>query len=313
MGRGPRLRPSPGHRPASGWLALALSVAVHAAGLVVLWFLPPHPQGAERPPALVNTCVLIADDEPPAAAATAEQVKAPDSPEVEGGQDMVVNAVVLPAEPVPADAGSPTAGPDPATAAPAAGEWPAAGASAGTADIGRRGTTFFQVAAEGAAVVYVIDCSASMGLNGGLAAARRELLASLARLPGSARFQVVAYNRSASPLRLGGRSDLVPADAGSLREATGLLARLRASGSTNHVEALRRALELEPDDIFLVTDADDLTPDQVRRVTQWNGGRAAIHAIELGAREESRPGGPLETLARSNRGTYRFVPLTGAD
>ena len=50
-----------------------------------------------------------------------------------------------------------------------------------------------------------------MGLNGGLAAARRELLASLARLPADCRFQVILYNRFAEPLPLGGGGALVPA------------------------------------------------------------------------------------------------------
>src|SRR5262249_33777939 len=112
---------------------------------------------------------------------------------------------------------------------------------------------------------------------------------------------------------LGGRSDLVPARDENLHETAALVTRLRASGSTNHVEALRRALELGPDVIFLVTDADDLTPEQVRKGTQWNGGRAVSHAVELGGPDDSRPGGPLEQLARNNGGTYRFVPLTGAE
>src|SRR5919198_794363 len=54
----------------------------------------------------------------------------------------------------------------------------------------RATTTFFQIATEGKAIVYVIDRSASMGCNGFLAAAKRELLASLERLPSTARFQV---------------------------------------------------------------------------------------------------------------------------
>jgi hypothetical protein len=281
-------------------------VAVHAAGLLLLWFLPRGPRPAERPPPVV-TCVLIADDRP-AEPATSPPATPPEPDPVPREPEKVFSAAVLPAEPVPAEAPREPPG---GAAAPGP-EGPAGPTASGARpDAGRRATTFFQVPAEGAAVVYVIDCSASMGLNGGLTAARRELLASLGRLPESARFQVIAYNRTAYPLRLAGGSDLVPADDENRRETADLLARLRASGSTNHLEALRRALELGPDVIFLVTDADDLTPEQVRRVTQWNGDRAAIHAIELGGREDSRPGGPLETLARSNRGTYRFVPLGG--
>jgi hypothetical protein len=309
MGRRPRLPSPAAWRPASGWLALAVSIALHAAGLLLLWRVPWGSDPTDRPPPVV-TCVLVADDQPADTATPAR----PSPPEVEPiaeEPERVFSPVVLPAEPVPVEAIGPPAGSAPVPAEPGAAGLPGPGLPAGRADNARPGTTFFQVAAEGAAVVYVIDCSASMGLNGGLSAARRELLASLGRLPGSARFQVIAYNRTAYPLRIAGRSDLVPAADENVRETAEFLARLRASGSTNHVEALRRALELGPDVIFLVTDADDLSPEQVRRVTQWNAGRAAIHAIELGGRDDSAPGGPLETLARSNRGTYRFVPPAG--
>src|SRR5262249_37552282 len=45
-------------------------------------------------------------------------------------------------------------------------------------------TAFFQVSVRGQSIVYAIARSASRGPNGGLAAARRELLASLEQLPG---------------------------------------------------------------------------------------------------------------------------------
>src|SRR5262249_3744008 len=54
-------------------------------------------------------------------------------------------------------------------------------------------TTFFQVSTQAQSVVYVIDRSGSMGNGGRMALARRELLASLDRLPVSARFQIIPY------------------------------------------------------------------------------------------------------------------------
>jgi hypothetical protein len=148
-----------------------------------------------------------------------------------------------------------------------------------------------------------------MGLGDGLAAAKAELLASLRQLPASTRYQVICYSRDADALRIAGRSDLVPATPDNIRATARLLLPLRAGGSTNHVQALQRALALEPDVIFLVTDAADLSPEQVRQVTLWNGGRTVIHTIELGG-QDSR-GNPLELLARSNRGTYRVVAPAG--
>jgi hypothetical protein len=144
-----------------------------------------------------------------------------------------------------------------------------------------------------------------MGLNGGLSAARREVLACLERLPESTRFQVILYNREAMPLRLGGRTEMVPATEEARREAHLLLVGVRAEGSTNHLEAFHRALAFSPDLILFVTDADDLTPDQVRAVTQMNAGRSVIHTIEVNRQRTERGDGPLSLLAHCNGGTFR--------
>ncbi len=156
-------------------------------------------------------------------------------------------------------------------------------------------------------VVYVLDRSLSMGLNGALARARRETLAGLARLPEGACFQVILYNRQAEPLRVGGRSGLLPAD-GPTREAVAReLDRVAAAGNTDHARALRQGLLLRPDVLFLVTDADDLSDRDVLEVTRLNAGRTAIHAVEL-TRGRDDADGPLRRLAALNGGTCRRVP-----
>jgi hypothetical protein len=160
-------------------------------------------------------------------------------------------------------------------------------------------------------VVYLLDRSLSMGESGALDRARRELAASLGRLPPGARFQVIVYNRRADPLAGGGPDGLRPADAESVREAARWVAALPASGSTDHVPALLRGLALRPDVLYLLTDADDLSAADVRAVTARNLGRAAIHAVELSRRHAERPDGPLRRLAEANGGTYRRVPPAG--
>ena len=82
---------------------------------------------------------------------------------------------------------------------------------------------------------------------------------------------------------------------------------VRAQGGTDHLAALRRAVALEPDVIFFVTDADDMTADQVRNVTQLNRARAVIHAVEVNNDREGREETPLKLLARLNGGTHRVV------
>ena len=54
--------------------------------------------------------------------------------------------------------------------------------------------------------------------------------------------------------------------------------------------------------LFLVTDADDLAPKDVRGITELNGGRTAISAIDLGT--GSGFASSLRQLAADNRGTY---------
>jgi hypothetical protein len=169
------------------------------------------------------------------------------------------------------------------------------------------GSPFFPVPAAARSVVYVIDRSGSMGEHGRLARARRELEASLSRLPESARFQVIVYNRQAEPLRIGGRADLVPATIENVSQASRLLRDLVPEGGTEHFAALRKALHLRPDVIFFLTDADDLNPADVRALTELNQGRTAIHVIEMTLANRDRPDMPMHQLAHGNRGGYRAV------
>src|SRR5262249_36979323 len=83
-------------------------------------------------------------------------------------------------------------------------------------------------AAAAKSVVFVIDRSSSMGFGDKLGAARQLVLATLARLSASARFQVVVYNRQAATLRLGGRTELVPVTPGNLGDVAKQLDELAA-------------------------------------------------------------------------------------
>lgn len=161
--------------------------------------------------------------------------------------------------------------------------------------------TFFGVPITGPVVVFVIDRSLSMGPSRALAAARAELLSALRALPPGAKFQVIFYNRTGEPLTVDGASGLLPADPTTLGHVAGLVAAVRPEGGTDHAKALRRGLAFRPDVLFLVTDADDLTAEQVRAITRFNGGGAVVHAVDVGPR---RAAAMLEELARANRGRY---------
>jgi hypothetical protein len=293
--------------PRGGWLALGLSVGIHGLLLAALCCIPSGTIRADRSPPVV-TAVVVSDEfgERPGRGAQAGPVE-PEPP------PPVIQLVPV------ADASSP--GSDPGPIPPAAASAEPAGAGHGSDDHGgglgsdteHSSPTFFKVAAHGDSVVYVLDCSASMGLNDSFADARREVLASLDRLPESSRFQVICYNRDAMALNICGRTDLVPAGPQNKRAAAVVLEGKLPAADTNHLEALRQALALEPDVIFWVTDAADLKAEEVRTVTGWNHGRTAIHAIELSSRDPAGPDTPLSWLARYNRGTYKVVAPADAN
>jgi hypothetical protein len=188
----------------------------------------------------------------------------------------------------------------------------AAGAHEGTGT-GREGsgggtTAFFAIGTQARRVVYVIDRSASMGPGGLLAAAVGELCASLERLPTATRFQIVVYHDQPE-LLLAGRAELVAASLDNTARAARLLKELRAEGGTNHLQALRLALSLAPEVVYLLTDADDLSDADRSAVTRINRGRAVIHTIELNLANRNRADMPLQVLARENRGRYLAVDL----
>jgi hypothetical protein len=152
-------------------------------------------------------------------------------------------------------------------------------------------------------ILYVMDRSISMGFHGALARARREVLAGLRQLPPTARYQIIAYNRTAEPLSIDGRSGLLSPDENTLRQVTETVSALRAAGGTDDAGALRRGLAFHPDVLYFITDADDLAPDDVRTATRLNDHHTVIHTIQVSF-DSGRADGPLQKLAAENGGVY---------
>src|SRR5438128_3341 len=139
-------------------------------------------------------------------------------------------------------------------------------------------TTFFDVPARGRSIVYLIDASSSMGPSGAWSAAAAELLASIERLPPDARFQVLIYSNGVR-LLLPRYPDWLPAAPNIRGQLAQALQELEPAGGTDHGPALRAALQLRPDAVYFLTDADDLTSEHVRLVAQHNRDRSVIHTI----------------------------------
>ncbi len=182
----------------------------------------------------------------------------------------------------------------------------ASGREAELGNEGYAGGSLFPLPATATSVVYVLDRSLTMGIDRKLDFARRELITSLRRLPPSVRFQVIDYNESVETLIVDGQRELLPAEPAIVDKAVSFLLALAAAGATNHLAALRRGLELRPDVLFFLTDADDLKPEVISFITQRNQ-HSVIHTIELTRHRSACPEGPLAELARNNHGTYRRV------
>jgi hypothetical protein len=186
-------------------------------------------------------------------------------------------------------------------------EWPGGAGNAGGS--GCPGGLMFAAAPTATKVVYVVDRSGSMGQRDAYRRACGEVIANLGQWPTTAKFQVVPYNSSAQPLCVNRCTSLLPLNSDTLQQAAALLAKLPPTGWTDHLCALKQALALSPDVLYLVTDADDLKAEDVRTITNLNHGKTVIHTIEMQSRYAPPPSGALARLATSNQGTFRRVLL----
>ena len=184
------------------------------------------------------------------------------------------------------------------------------GSGGGTGRGAGAGTEFFGAREKGESFAYVIDCSGSMATNAALDMAKRELLASLGRLPIESRFGVIFYNQKATVFSdPSGRPGLMAA---SLEAKSRVRTRLREivpDGGTNHMIALRAGLALKPEVIFFLTDADMMTIPNVEEILA-EAGKTRIQAIEFGVGPDVDASPPLRRLATATGGSYRYIDVT---
>jgi len=176
-------------------------------------------------------------------------------------------------------------------------------------------TQLFGLKARGSRFVYVIDRSASMADFGGrpLAAAKRELAASLAPLAAVHQFQIVFYNERPELMSLarGQPPQMVFADDRGKHLAGQFVGGIYAHGGTEHLAALALALRMQPDVVFLLTDADPprLSSDDLDRIQRWNRG-TVIHTVEFGVGPPQPGDNFLRELAEQSAGQYTYVDVT---
>lgn len=163
----------------------------------------------------------------------------------------------------------------------------------------------FGIKGTGSRFVYLIDRSESMaGFEfRPMLAARQELWASLNSLRETNQFQIVFYNDDVKIFNGGYR--LFFATNETKEQAKSFIERVRPSGGTDHMIALKEAFKLGPDVIFFLTDAEGgFTAADLHEIGRRNRSAAIINAIEFGERRSSDRS--LEAVARESGGQYVF-------
>lgn len=243
-----------------------------------------------------------------------------------GGEDSVASnaAASLPgADSSPIDSASLLVGLLPSDSAPAGG----AGNAAGGLGLGNGGsqlgsgsgnpkvkTKLFGIEGEGRRFVYVFDRSDSMnGYEGRpFAVAKAELRKSLESLSESHEFQIIFYNDA--PIAFGGSESNGPrmmlGSENNKRTANAFVRDIPATGGTQHLRALRMALNMNPDVIFFLTDADK--PALREREIDDLQNRASrsttsIHSIQFGEGPNQSNGNWIQVLAEGTQGKYRYI------
>ena len=170
----------------------------------------------------------------------------------------------------------------------------------------------FGAEAVGTKFVFVFDYSTSMA-GAPLAAAKRQLLASLDALESVHQFQVIFFNHEMEASDLTGGQQRVPfATDANKALAARFVERVMASGGTQRRRPLMHALALAPDAVFFLTDADDAMPsydvDEAVRRAQRSG--TAIACIEFGDGPATQRVNFLTQLAGETGGQYVYVDVT---
>jgi hypothetical protein len=167
------------------------------------------------------------------------------------------------------------------------------------------GAGFFGSKGKGKSFVYVVDCSGSM-YGSRFVRAKSELVRSINRLTPEQKFYVYFFNDRTFPLfDPKPAKGMLPANKPNLQRASAWIRNREPESTTNPNMALQQALEMKPEVIFLLTDGELDDPVEVREmIKKFNKTNVVIHTIAF---ENPEGAMTLETIAKENNGTFRFV------
>ena len=184
---------------------------------------------------------------------------------------------------------------------------------AGQPTPGRGTVSFLDIRDAANRFVYLIDCSGSMA-GPPIRYAREQLKASIQNLTKTQQFQILFYNERAHAMSLKPRPNtgMYRATPSNIAAATRFIDSWQPDSGTDHAPAIKAALRLRPEVIYLLTDGTEprLAAGDRDRIRRLNRGGTRIHCIEFGK------GGPLdienwvEKMALQNDGVYQYRDVT---
>jgi hypothetical protein len=168
---------------------------------------------------------------------------------------------------------------------------------------GHGGTSFFGKKLTVDSIAYVIDASGSMQ-GARFRRARQELVNALKEMRKEQQFYIVFYTDQTYPLYWPNSvAELQLATPVNLRKTGLWLEKAQTSGGTEPQEAMRIALGLQPDVVFLLSDGD--IPPETRTIVLQENQRSVIHTIALGS---SKGAVVMKQIAAENKGEFKFIP-----
>lgn len=168
---------------------------------------------------------------------------------------------------------------------------------------GQGGTSFFGRKLTVDSIAYVIDASGSMQ-GARFRRARQELVNALKEMRQEQQFYIVFYTDQTYPLYWPNSvAELQLATPNNLRKTGLWLEKAQTSGGTEPQEAMRIALGLQPDVVFLLSDGD--IPPDTRSIVMRENKRSVIHTIALGSNKGAVV---MKQIAAENKGEFKFIP-----
>jgi hypothetical protein len=165
-----------------------------------------------------------------------------------------------------------------------------------------RQTSFFGIRARGQFFVYVVDCSGSMIDDDRMPRATIELRRSVLALQSPQKFEVIFYNSESIPMPGGP----IPrsADMQAKNQLMSWLRQIEPDGGTDPRLAIKQALWLRPDAVFLLSDGafPEGASDQIAKS---NTKKIPIHCVDLAG---GMAGDHLKRIAQASGGPYVSRP-----